>query len=123
MEASEANGKRLKGDVESVRSIGPRVAQASAAQQLAKSCYYCGGTGHFASTCRFKDVTCHKCKKRGHIAKACKGGRACGTIRYAVNEQWKTPQIRRQTLNMQEPEPQQEEQRYDATLDTSLSGA
>ena len=42
MEASEANGKRLKGDVESVRSIGPRVAQASAAQQLAKPCYYCG---------------------------------------------------------------------------------
>ena len=27
-------------------------------------CYRCGGRGHIASICRFKDQECHKCKKR-----------------------------------------------------------
>ena len=120
MEAAEANAKRLKGDAESVHIMRPHVAQASAAQLPAKPCYRCGGTSHFASTCRFKEAICHKCKKRRHIARACRGGRASDIKRYAANEQQKTPQRRRQTLNIEKPEPQQEEQRYDTALDTTL---
>ena len=111
MEAAEANAKRLKGDAESVHHMRPRVTQGSAAQLSVKSCYRCGGTSHFASTCRVKEAICHKCKKRGHIARACRGGRASDTKRYAANERQKTPQRRRQTLKIQKPEPQQEEQR------------
>ena len=37
-----------------------------------RECYRCGGMGHHASACRFKDANC---KKRGHLARVCRGNR------------------------------------------------
>ena len=40
-----------------------------------RECYRCGGMGHHASACRFKDAICNNCKKRGHLARVCRGNR------------------------------------------------
>ena len=41
-------------------------------QRQGQACYRCGGTNHYAATCRFKDSDCLHCGKRGHIAKVCR---------------------------------------------------
>ena len=73
MEVAEHNASKLKqGDSEQVHRMGPqRLSQGATSQ---KPCYCCGGTGHAASACKFREAVCHKCQKRGHIAKVCRGG-------------------------------------------------
>ena len=34
-------------------------------------CYRCGGQGHFASSCRFRNAKCRFCQKLGHVARVC----------------------------------------------------
>ena len=40
--------------------------------QVANSCYRCGGNGHGPDRCYCKKELCRYCNKRGHIEKVCK---------------------------------------------------
>ena len=77
MEAAEHNARKPKhGDSEQVHRMGSQQrSQGATKEKLKDKPYYrCGGTGHSATTCKFREAVCHKCQRRGHIAKVCRGG-------------------------------------------------
>lgn len=83
-ESTEKDIQQLKGPPESVMFHQKRVPTVEQVPAFPKKfdgpssrpqksvCYRCGGSNHWASTCRFIDVECRACRKRGHIARMCR---------------------------------------------------
>ncbi len=83
MEAAERNAQQLKGADTPIQYV---VRPVSNTQRWKTPCSRCGGDGHNAQECRFKEATCHACGKKGHIAKACRS-----KDRQQRRKPWRTP--------------------------------
>ena len=84
MESAERNSQRMNADGLQMNRVAQKSQKQPSREKPQTGCYRCGGTGHWAKDCHFKDAQSPKCRKMGHLAKVCCSGVEVYTVALKV---------------------------------------